>query len=84
MQLYSYYSAKSFCKSSKYRLWWISILVIGLFSGMGHVYADTSENALYIDEKGNIGMRHPTAVEYPRDQGEIRARCQKHHGEHGQ
>jgi len=23
---------------------------------MGHVYADTSECALYIDEKGNIGI----------------------------
>jgi hypothetical protein len=56
MQSPSNHSANSFCNASKYRLWRLSILVIWLFSGMGHIYADTSECPLYIDEKGNIGI----------------------------
>ena len=55
MQSYSYHSAKSFCNASKYRLWRLPILMIGLFS-IGHVYAGTSESALFIDEKGNVGI----------------------------
>ena len=49
------HSANSFCKTSIYRLWRLSILGIGLFS-IGHVFAGTNESALYIDEKGNIGI----------------------------
>ena len=56
MQSYSYHSVKSFCNASKYRLWRLSILMAGLLSFMGHVYAGTSESALFIDEQGNIGI----------------------------
>jgi len=37
-------------------------LLVGLLSCMGRVHADTNESALYIDEKGNIGIGTQTPL----------------------
>lgn len=56
MKLSSNFLAKPLCHSPIVLLRGFSILMIGLFSGMGHVQATENESALYINDKGNIGI----------------------------